>query len=173
MEKIECATCKKMFKPRQSKNKVCSRECYAKRRSLIYKGENHPQWRGGISNLEKNCIACALPFRGPHTQLFCSNQCQLKSFSHSGSSNGMWRGGRKRDKNGYILVLQPTHPQARAGYVREHRLIVEAQIGRMLSGNEVVHHKNGKKDDNSVSNLVLLTKTEHDTLHRRQRAGFV
>lgn len=67
-----------------------------------------------------------------------------------------WRGGRIVDKDGYILVLAHDHPRAnRHGYVREHRLVVEKTIGRYLTPDEVVHHRNGVKDDNRPENLEL------------------
>lgn len=65
-------------------------------------------------------------------------------------------GGRTVDKSGYVLVLCPGHPYANFhGYVREHRLVIEQIIGRYLQPGEVVHHRNGIKDDNRPENLHL------------------
>ncbi len=72
--------------------------------------------------------------------------------------------GRKKI-NGYILLHKPSHPQAKRGYVREHRLVMEAALGRYLGQNEVVHHKNGAKDDNRLENLELLSSAEHARVH--------
>jgi hypothetical protein len=47
---------------------------------------------------------------------------------------------------------------------------MELQIGRRLLPGEVVHHKNGNKIDNALSNLELMTNSEHSTLHCRERA---
>lgn len=74
-----------------------------------------------------------------------------------GARNSSWQGGRKIDKGGYILILAPTHPNAtKAGYVREHRLVMEATLGRYLTTDEVVHHRNGDTADNRPENLELF-----------------
>jgi hypothetical protein len=65
-------------------------------------------------------------------------------------------GGRTIDKSGYVLLLSPGHPHANSGgYVREHRLVMEQTVGRYLRPEEVVHHRNGVKDDNRPENLQL------------------
>lgn len=37
----------------------------------------------------------------------------------------------------------------------EHRLVMEAQLGRPLRKGESVHHKNGVRSDNTLGNLEL------------------
>lgn len=82
--------------------------------------------------------------------------------------NGRWNGGRFIDQDGYALVKQLAHPATRlSGYVLEHRLVMEAHIGRFLLPHEVVHHKNAIKSDNRIENLELLNgQAEHIKIER-------
>lgn len=69
---------------------------------------------------------------------------------------------KKKDKwigqEGYVLVQAPEgHPRARQdGSILEHRLVMETRLGRYLEDWEIVHHKNGNRQDNSDGNLELL-----------------
>lgn len=87
--------------------------------------------------------------------------------SQKGSENGHWKGGVVKRKNGYVYIWNPGHPNAdKTGYVPEHRLVAEKKVGRSLRSKEVVHHINGKKDDNLPSNLFVCTQNEHINIHR-------
>lgn len=84
---------------------------------------------------------------------------RLPQWSQPGKQNGQWKGGRYQDADGYIYVYQPNHPFAtRSGYVREHRLVMEKILGRYLHPQEVVHHKDGKRANNSPENLRVFSK---------------
>src|SRR3990167_5805932 len=78
-----------------------------------------------------------------------------------------WRGGRTLDKRGYVYIKSPNHPFCNAkGYVFEHRLIMENYLGRYLSKVEVIHHLNGRKQDNRIENLRLyINHKEHVRNH--------
>jgi len=79
-----------------------------------------------------------------------------------------WKGGRCIRNNGYIEILDREHPFAtNRGYVLEHRLIMERQLGRYLLPNEQIHHINGNKQDNRLENLALLFINEHRSLHAK------
>jgi DNA-binding CsgD family transcriptional regulator len=88
--------------------------------------------------------------------------------------NHFWQGGRTVDERGYVLIHRPDHPYAtEAGYVREHRLVMEAQLGRYLLPTEVVDHIDGVTDHNDPSNLrVFASNADHlrATLTGRRRS---
>lgn len=48
----------------------------------------------------------------------------------------------------------------------EHRLLAENVIGRKLTYNEVIHHLDGNSQNNSLDNLILLSRSKHTSLHR-------
>lgn len=84
----------------------------------------------------------------------------------SGVNHPNWKGGRQYDKNGYVLVVVPGHPNTRKNRrMFEHRLVMAKMLGRPLLPWEVVHHKNGKHDDNRPENLVLFQKNSDHLRH--------
>ena len=48
----------------------------------------------------------------------------------------------------------------------EHRYLMEQYLGRTLTSDEVVHHINGNKRDNDISNLKVMTRAEHARMHQ-------
>lgn len=82
----------------------------------------------------------------------------------SGAGHPEWQGGRIVDKDGYVLLWTPDHPNRRkhTRHMLEHRLVMEQHLGRLLDPSEVVHHKNGNKQDNRIENLELFSSNgEH------------
>ena len=55
--------------------------------------------------------------------------------------------------------------------VRLHRHIIEEFLGRKLSSDEVVHHKDGNKLNNDIGNLEILTRSEHLKKHYKEIGG--
>jgi len=82
-----------------------------------------------------------------------------------------WKGGRIFVIGGYILKYAPSHSYANSrGYVREHRLIMEAHLGRTLMPTEAVHHINGIPDGNQIENLSLFSsRGKHSAFHNKNK----
>ena len=77
---------------------------------------------------------------------------------------------KPRISKGYRYVYAPESLSAKqngsyVGYVLEHRLVVENNIGRQLLSDEHVHHKDLNTLNNSIDNLVVLTNEDHIKLH--------
>lgn len=86
-----------------------------------------------------------------------------------GSETTGWKGGKTSDGHGYILVKRHGHPRAdKQGYVKEQILIMEKKLHRYLKKSEVVHHKNRKRDDNRIENLILFSSQgKHIAYHNK------
>ena len=94
-----------------------------------------------------------------------------KNFPRSLLKPDRYKGGCThtfRNNTGYILEYHPLHPAcSRKGMVLQHRLVMECHLGRFLTGQEVVHHLNGERDDNRIENLELLaSQSVHGLLHQ-------
>jgi hypothetical protein len=106
----------------------------------------------------------AIAVKKRYKKQYCSKPCSNKgnreaqSITKRGENNPAWKGGRIKDGNGYIKVKSYDHPFASKHHkhVAEHRLVMEKHLGRYLTKNETVHHKNGIRDDNRIENLQLM-----------------
>ena len=90
---------------------------------------------------------------------------------YKGKEHWNWKGGKKLSANGYVEIHLPTHPNSNnLGYVMEHRLVMEKNIGRYLLKTEIVHHLNGIKTDNKIENLELLeSASAHNKIHNKNK----
>ena len=74
-----------------------------------------------------------------------------------GRLNGAWKGERTVEKGGYISIWVDGR-----GRIAEHRYMMEQMIGRRLTQEEVVHHKDKNTGNNHPDNLQLFpSNAEH------------
>ena len=128
-------------------------------------------WRMGATStfVEAVCSVCGercfvrkhLQDKGP---AICSHACtaKRKSLAHTGR--------KRRNSHAYIVVHRPDHPMSdKAGRLLEHRLIMAEHLGRMLGQREVVHHKDGDRQNNAIENLELMASNkEHAATHAQE-----
>lgn len=72
------------------------------------------------------------------------------------------RGVRTRIK----VFGHPLIPDGKTVYLYRYKMI--NKLGRLLSKDELVHHKNNDKMDNSINNLEIKSNPEHTKLHARE-----
>lgn len=81
-----------------------------------------------------------------------------------GAAHHGWRGGEAQTAQGYLLErIYPDDPffcmairkVEGASYVLRHRLVMARHLGRPLTERETVHHIDGNRQNNDISNLQL------------------
>jgi len=77
-------------------------------------------------------------------------------------------GQRMFTVDGYVRVyVQDTHPHSDGycGSVFEHTMVMENYLNRSLEKGEVVHHIDGDKANNDITNLDVMSIQEHNKCH--------
>jgi hypothetical protein len=72
---------------------------------------------------------------------------------------------------GYLYArTDPPHPRQNSkGLYPLHRVLVENRMGRLLKDNEIVHHKDGDKDNNEPDNLGVMDRGKHTATHETEK----
>ncbi len=153
----------------------------------FYKHKNRPdglasackecqkQMRGRRTGIIVLCPVCGQNFFRKYTrQKICSLKCvgilSQSKRNQKGSNNSNWKGGITISKKGYVYIMNPSHHRAnKKGYVKRADIVLEEKIGRSLNDNEIAHHINEIKNDDSPENLELHTIKSHAKLHGDKR----
>lgn len=146
-------------------------------------------------NYSPCCVCGKMVYRKPYQRLhhcinniYCSLECMGKHRKEimQGENNPNYNNIRRKDgdimyKNNYIYERVIGHPFAdEGGWVRQHRLVAEKFLlndensitidgKRYLKQEYDVHHIDENKTNNDVSNLLVLTRAEHQKLHQKMR----
>ena len=143
-----CKQCDAAYTSGKPDQTFCSRACF------------HQSMR--VVSGRRTCQGCGKEFdfhwsgHKAHKGEYCSLQCSGRARrgvakpQMRGENHPSWKGGRVRwGKEGYVAI------RVDGEYVLEHRKVMADHIGRPLTKDETVHHKNGVKDDNRIENLEL------------------
>lgn len=67
----------------------------------------------------------------------------------------------------YLCAIVPDHPNRyKDKYVLLHRVVMENHLGRLLTSDEIVHHIDEDPSNNDISNLQVMSRSEHNQLHK-------
>lgn len=123
---------------------------------------------------------------------YCSKKCHyiaketymLGNGNHQyglkGSLNSSWKSDERISYYGYKLIRNPEHPYANTdGFVFEHRLIAEKFLlldennsvningAKYLNPKYVVHHIDFNRQNNDISNLLIMKREDHTKMHKK------
>lgn len=91
-----------------------------------------------------------------------------RSNARKGEKGSNWHGGKTKTSGGYKQIYMPGHHRADSrGYVLEHIFVFERETGIKIPNNCCIHHLNGEKCDNEITNLCMLTHSAHTILHHK------
>ena len=101
-------------------------------------------------------------------KIFCSPSCFYKF--NQRENHGNWVNGINKSGNGYLDIKNSFHPMAdKRGRIAVHRYIMSNHVKRSLNAKEIVHHIDGNKLNNDISNLKIVTRAEHVAIHGPSR----
>lgn len=112
------------------------------------------------------CIQCGKPMpiqRRPggtinRQKALCSTECRsmFRRLSYQARHPDA-EVTRNKYKNGYVRVVVPGKDGGPSRETLEHRYVMEQHLGRRLLPTETVHHINGDRANNDLSNLELFS----------------
>lgn len=88
-----------------------------------------------------------------------------KSTYKTGKDNHLWKGGRLKMRDGYILTYtgKDRGTCSHNLYLPEHIKVWEDFNNKKVPEGWIVHHVNGIRDDNRIENLIAMPKEQHES----------
>lgn len=100
-----------------------------------------------------------------HGRPFCSRQCHMKTLNEELNPTRMTPGVRGKLRESHLGTGVGVSYEKFLG-VHTHRVVAELVLGRPLSPDEVVHHIDKNKRNNSPENLMVFkNQAEHAAWH--------
>ena len=135
--------CKGCGKPRDPGRRYC-KKCYSEIRKSQAKRRYAEKGRHLYA---KTCEACKTDYKSCSKTSRVCHECLAESKSFSSVSNSYeYEWGE--DKN-----------------IWRHRRIAEQAMNRRLDRDEVVHHMDENPKNNALSNLIIMSRKDHGSLH--------
>lgn len=121
--------------------------------------------RRNRKHADKNCHECGSLFRPKRSDSkYCSRPCLWANNGGQNKQPQTWWTNAKGYIEGRVWL-----PDGTCRSVKQHRYIMEQHLERPLEPWEDVHHKDGNKQNNDLSNLEVLEHGIHASLSNRYR----
>lgn len=171
-----CAQCGNEFVGRKRSEKArvdgaryCNHTCQGLARRLAVAADPNvisSRDANGRTTVQRACNYCGEPFFATPTKirdgegLYCSKPCANAARSKLSPEAG-WL---STNAQGYIERRWHNADTGKTMAIREHRHIWEAANGPIPAG-YAIHHIDGHRDNNALSNLLCLSSGGHAILH--------
>jgi len=121
----------------------------------------------GVNKTEIACAQCGTVFKAylSSGKRYCSRRCAglnnpLEGFvDKPGPLSRHWKGGKS------VFSGRDSTYIGGGKYIANYRLIAAEKIGRPLTTDEHVHHKDGDITNNHPDNLEIMSHSEHARIH--------